>query len=254
MKLEEIINQYYDQLNENDLYILKYIVTNKDSCYKKSINELADACNASRSSVLRLAKKLNFSGYSEFRVFLKWENKQECAKGNHTASLENSIQTTLKDILHKEGDAINQLLFQANRIFIYGSGTAQTFCAYEAQRLFAIIHHYLIVIHDKAEFDTIASDIREDDLVIILSLSGDTPSLIPQVQQLVVKDVPFISITNLKNNKLAQMTPYNLYATSTATKTNNQTELISFIPFYIALELLYRKYVEFLESSKQTPI
>ena len=32
MQLEELVNQYYDDLNENDLMIWKYILAHKKDC------------------------------------------------------------------------------------------------------------------------------------------------------------------------------------------------------------------------------
>ncbi|MCY8507811.1 MurR/RpiR family transcriptional regulator, partial [Bacillus atrophaeus] len=77
MSLEELINQHYNKLNDNDFYILKYILNHKHTCYLLGINDLAKECSVSRSSILRLSQKLGFSGYSEFRVYLKWEDQPE---------------------------------------------------------------------------------------------------------------------------------------------------------------------------------
>lgn len=248
MRLEELINEHYDHLNDNDMHVLKYILNNRETCYNLGINELADACHASRSSILRMAQKLNFTGYSEFRVFLKWENQTKSTGDSHNSSLQNDITATLKNLEAKDFEPVNELLYSSRRIFIYGTGTAQLNCAEEAQRLFAIIHRFITIIHDKVEFDTVLPAIQENDVVIILSLSGDTPSLIPQVKQLVAKGITFISITNLKNNKLAQLSPHNIYATSTETATENGMELVSFVPFHLTIEMMFRKYVEYLES------
>lgn len=41
MKLEELVNQYYDDLNENDLMIFKYILAHKNECCDISIEDLS---------------------------------------------------------------------------------------------------------------------------------------------------------------------------------------------------------------------
>ncbi|MES9714338.1 MurR/RpiR family transcriptional regulator, partial [Bacillus velezensis] len=33
MSLEELVNQHYAKLNDNDFYILKYILNHKHTCY-----------------------------------------------------------------------------------------------------------------------------------------------------------------------------------------------------------------------------
>ncbi|WP_010531769.1 MurR/RpiR family transcriptional regulator [Lentibacillus jeotgali] len=248
MHLEELINENYERLNENDLQVLRYILNHKENSRNLGINKLSDLCFVSRSSIHRMTKKLGFSGYSEFRVFLKWKDQADQSDGNHVDVLESDLTVTLKNLSSTDFEKISQILYNADRIFIYGTGTAQITCAIEAQRLFAIIKRFITIIHDKVEFESISPSINENDVVIILSLSGDTPVLIPQVKQLTARGINFISITNLKNNRLAQMSPYNIYATTTANNSKNGTEIVSFIPFHITIEYMFRKYVEYVDS------
>ena len=248
MSMEELINEHYEQLNENDMHVLKYVLNHKEQSSQMGINELAEACHASRSSVHRMTKKLGFAGYSEFRVFLKWESQPKETGGNHMQRLETDVAVTIKNLAAMDFTAIIEKLARANRLFIYGSGTAQLYCAAEAQRLFAIVHRFVTVIHDSKEFETIFPAMEEEDVVMILSLSGDTPALLPQARKLNARGLPFISITNLKNNKLAELSPHNIYATSTAGASKHGAEIVSFVPFYIVLETIFRKYVEHFED------
>lgn len=75
--MEELIQKKFDILNENDLQIWAYIVRHKEQCKQISIQQLAVFCHVSHTTILRFAKKLGFSGYSEMRSFLKWEDKAE---------------------------------------------------------------------------------------------------------------------------------------------------------------------------------
>ncbi|NPC91887.1 MurR/RpiR family transcriptional regulator [Bacillus sp. WMMC1349] len=253
MQLEELMNKYYKKLNENDFHILKYILNHKDSCYKLGIHDLAQKCNVSRTSILRLSQKLEFSGYSEFRVFLKWEAEKwgdQQKVSNSFAGLMRDMEASLKYLKNTDMQNICKLIDEADRIFVYGSGTAQTSCANELQRMFVARHRYLTVIKDKIEFDLMVPDFKNSDLIIIISLSGETPSLIPQAQTLSAKGIPFISVTNLKNNFLAQLTPYNLYATSRAVTVYQGVELTAFAPFFLVGEALFRSYIDYVDQKK----
>lgn len=246
MNLEELVNKHYEHLNNNDLHVLKYILNNKSTCYQMGINELSEACYVSRSSLHRMTKKLGFSGYSEFRVTLKWEKEPVQNKNNHIDVLKSDIETTLKNLSPIDFGHLSEMLHASERIFIYGTGTAQLTCAVEAQRMFAVVGRFVTIVHDQIEFESIFSVITENDIVIILSLSGDTPALIPQVKQLSAKGITFISITNLKDNKIAQIAPYNIYATITNELTVDGNELASFIPFHITFETIVRNYIEYI--------
>lgn len=248
MKLGELINSYYNHLNENDMHVLRFVLNNKEQSSHMGINELAEACNTSSSSVHRLTKKLGFSGYSEFRVFLKWEEPLEKSEMSHIQRLETDTAATIKNLATIDFSPIVRQLAVAQRIFIYGSGTAQLACANEAQRMFAVVHTFVTVIHDSVQFETVFPAISEKDVVIIISLSGDTPALLPQAKQLKARGIPFISITNLKNNQLAQIAPYTIYAASTPTTTSKGVQIVSFVPFYIAIETLFRHYTEKIDK------
>lgn len=143
-----------------------------------------------------------------------------------------------------------QLIDAADRIFVYGSGNAQKICARDLQRMFIPRHRYLILIEDTNEFNLMRDDFKVNDLFIIISLSGETPELIPQARMLSAKGIPFISITNLKNNVLAQLTPHNLYATSKPVTLSDRTEIVAFAPFFLVGEALFRAYVDYKEAEK----
>lgn len=121
MQLEELINQHYSKLNDNDFHILKYILNHKHTCYHLGIDALAKACSVSRSSILRLAQKLGFSGYSEFRVFLKWEDQPEEGESMSFQKLLDDIEANLKFLRTKDMTDMCQLIDEADRIFVYGS-------------------------------------------------------------------------------------------------------------------------------------
>ena len=73
MHLEQLIEQNYHKLNESDLYIWNHIRTHPDECRDISIDALSEACCVSHTTILRFAKKLGLSGFSELKVILKWQ-------------------------------------------------------------------------------------------------------------------------------------------------------------------------------------
>ena len=72
--LLDLINKNYKTLSDADLYSLKCIVEIGKGIEKMSIEQLASQCDTSKSSILRLTQKLGFSGYSEFKNYIKWES------------------------------------------------------------------------------------------------------------------------------------------------------------------------------------
>ena len=67
MKLESLVQEYYKKLGDLDKGILSYIINNKKEVSNMNIVELASQVHASKSTILRLTKKIGFSGYTECR-------------------------------------------------------------------------------------------------------------------------------------------------------------------------------------------
>ena len=67
--MEELIQKKYDELNENDLEIWKYIISNKETCKQISIQQLAVFCHVSHTTILRFAKKTGIFRIQRNEVF-----------------------------------------------------------------------------------------------------------------------------------------------------------------------------------------
>ena len=91
MHLEQLIEQNYHKLNESDLYIWNHIRTHPDECRDISIDALSEACCVSHTTILRFAKKLGLSGFSELKVILKWQ------KGPKRAFRQDELARTMQD-------------------------------------------------------------------------------------------------------------------------------------------------------------
>ncbi|HFI0646584.1 TPA: MurR/RpiR family transcriptional regulator [Streptococcus suis] len=69
--LEKLVAKHQKSFGDLDRQIVKYMLNNKEALRDLSITDLADATYTSKSTVLRLVKKLGFSGYSEFKYNLR---------------------------------------------------------------------------------------------------------------------------------------------------------------------------------------
>lgn len=255
LRFEEVVNKYYDKLNDNDLYIVKTICAQRSACRNLSINVLAERCNVSRTTMLRFAQKLGFSGYAEFKVFLNWEEPlQEVKNENIVDALYKDIEMLQKSLKKGQLEKICRLLYEAKRVFVYGTGTVQQEVAKELQRTFTTIHKYLHVIEGETELKNVVVDMDAEDLVLMISYSGSKNFLKEIVHSLQMNRIAYVSLTNLSNNFLAQNTKYNLYIPSTPFCLPNGGVFNSTVLLFLLVDLLFRAYVqEFagLESNQE---
>lgn len=248
MEFEAIINQKYDQLNENELSIVSYILQNKKETQNISITKLAEVCHTSKSTILRLTQKLGFSGFVEFKYSIK--QSIEIYSDPHDdmiGKLKNDIETTYKLFNQTDVKKIVEKIFHSKRIYGYGTGWAQLNALNDLNRNFILSGKNSMMLQSKTELKLLLSEMSPSDLVIILSKSGDGIGMSEITKLLSLKKIPILSITEFKNNDLASKTDYNLYFQSTEfyDKHRENTSKKTFVTVNIVLDMLYREYIKY---------
>lgn len=211
--LDEIVLKNTAALGPTDQLIWKYIYNHKKQCAKMSIYELAAACNVSRTTVLRFTQKISLDGFSELKALLKLEDKQRPAFSGSDVIDEISTQYrhVMEDIRKKDFSEINRLIYEANRIIGYGTGAIQKNVLGEMKRLFAGSGEFIAEYEGGDEFAFIIQNLRKGDLLIIVSLSGETPAVLKHLHRLQAMEIPVISITQFGENTLARESAENIY-------------------------------------------
>lgn len=253
MRLEELLNQYSDRLSENDLYIWDYVEKHKKQCENMTIEELARKCNVSRTTVLRFTKKLSLKGFGEFKVHLKMENDDKKQDTSKAVKVCLAYEEMMQDMVQQDFREISKLVYQAKRIFVYGTGMVQKIVAKEFKRLFYFTDKRFYDFSGVTEYETVVKYIDSDDLVLIISVSGEADSTIDFAKKVRIKGTPIISITKQKKNPLAEISNYNLYISTTIVEQNMyKGRYESMTSYYILAEMLFLRYLEYLEERSQS--
>lgn len=247
MNFNELINKNYKTLSENDIHILKYIVNNKEKVSNMIIEDLSELCNISRTTILRLCKKLGFKGYSEFKTFLKWElASKQTIENDKIKEIERSFNETVMLLKSKNIDEICEAIDKANRVFVYGTGNAQGIFGEELKRLFLFHHKYLHVIKGEKELDVSIENFNESDLIIIVSHSGNSPFIQGRLHEINLRKAKILSITTLESNYLASAADYSLYGYSATYNLIKNEEYNSSFFYFIILEVLFIRFSEYM--------
>ncbi len=128
----------------------------------------------------------------------------------------NNLETEIKEqaeLLDRFGDSeinqiekvskiISDINTSGGRVFLSASGSSLNACLY-ARELFSTDNDMVLEVFPAGESKNHADDIKQDDLVILVSQSGESGN-ISEVNQLINKTVKKIIITNNKDSKLAK--------------------------------------------------
>ncbi len=251
-KLDLLINENYSKLNEIDLHILNFMTNNERLCTTLSISELAKKCSVSTATILRTAQKLNFSGYSEFKFFLKSDNHDETSmKVDFMEILNQDITQTMKMFSHNSHlQEIYDIMDHAQNVYAYGTGIGQRLMLQEFSRCLLNVNKNIILVPATGELKIIKNNMSQDDLLFIASWSGNIDKYRDTLISLEVMGVPIISITNLSNNELSSIAKYNLYFQNSFKDKKLNVTISSYLTLHLVLHLLYDGYVEHKNKKK----
>lgn len=203
--LEDLVNKNYKQLNENDKYIWAYVSKHKRECESLSIDELASRCNVSRTTILRFSKRLGMNGYSEFKIYLKMSNGQSKTNGTNIANLQKTYVDYCTFLSTYNFQPIIEIINNANNLYIYGRGTVQKSVVSEWKRSFLFANKLFFGITSLGETEEYEAMITSEDVIVIVSFSGETELVLEFVKKLRVKHVKIIVVTASKQNSLATL-------------------------------------------------
>lgn len=250
MAIADIVKVNYKKLNDNDIYIWNYIDSHRRECCQCTIEELAKNCNVSRTTILRFAKKLDMDGFSELKIHLKMEQDIRVRPGKDIVKLVcDDYRKKIDEMEKNDYSNVCKMIYEARRIFVFGSGAVQSSVAKEFKRVFLSAQICMYQVDGyRGEQTLIADMLREGDLAIIVSLSGESNHVVDFARLMKMKGIPIISMTKMKNNTLAQMSDESLYINTsnigTAQIANYETTTL----FFMTVEMLLIKYLLYQEK------
>ncbi len=239
MHLEELINQHYTALNENDKEVCRLLLTHRSRLASYSCEQVATFCHISRATLLRLCRKISLVSFSDLKLLLKEEAQQDMPLEFDLFDTYHALIDELKKFSYR---SICERLYACKTIYIYGTGNEQKTLAEECKRIFLSAGKCVIDLFDIGEVAFMKPTFQAEDMFIMISLSGETKEGIQILQMLQQCDIYTISMTRLANNTISSMCNEHLYVATKVVETMDY-ELVS--AFYVLLDLLFINYLDY---------
>ena len=246
MQLPERINLHLNELSDADKSIWRFIESHKETACRASIHDLARLCAVSSASVVRFAQKIGFDGFGEMKTVLKME-LEEHAKPDRDilTSLSQFYDQSWRELMARDYRGASRLVHEAHRVFAYASGYVQTNVMQEMKRLFVYDNILIYEVAGREEFYSVYQTAGKDDLFIFISLSGESERVVEFADQLSLKGVPILSITEMRHNTLASRSTENLYvmpAEFALPENEARLQFKSMLAYFLLLEIWYVHY------------
>ena len=196
--LEKFINSSKLSLTKTDLIVCDYLIKNLNDIPNMTLLELASETYSSKSNILRLLKKLGFTGFTDFKYFLLAEetNKVEQNYFNLILKKMESIDTNYIS------DKFNEMVLLSDNIYIFATGREQEIQAQNLENylLKAGFISAVVLLNVNSELtNVVISSLKKDDLIIIFSSKGDNDSIKLFFEPFTKENSNIITFTGYKN-------------------------------------------------------
>lgn len=192
----KLIDQYH--LNEIEQKLLQELIHSISENKQYSVRELAVKYYVSPATVMRLSKKMGYSGYTDmvYRLkFLMRHQKPEKAPASNITSF-------IGNIPQQDIDTFIQLLLGSRKDPILVSGTG--FC----MPIREFVVRKLLVLGFQAigtnSYELYEKNAFHCKICIVISKSGATESILKPVRDGLRNDIKVISVTGNRTSPLAQ--------------------------------------------------
>ncbi|HCR3983309.1 TPA: MurR/RpiR family transcriptional regulator [Kluyvera ascorbata] len=182
-------------LHKTEVSILDYIQNNTERCLREGIRSAATACHSNPSTLVRLAKKLGYSGWLEMVYFIKFNIAQPRLE-----------LTNDRNFMHIEpANKIHDLfaLIENAKLLIHGSGFSQLVAQYVYNKFLVTgVNASLSLWPDYEILEQKTATPWE--CIWIISKSGRSTSTLNWLNALKNKNIKLVCFTGDHNSPLAQ--------------------------------------------------
>ena len=175
------------------------------------LTALAELLCSSNSTLIRLAQKLDFSGFSTFKneinrlVEQTKYSLQTDLLGHYRFFFEEILPNINRDKLNYFAEQIHR----SHNIFIIGLGLTKPLAEYMSKHLYQL-DRASVYVYENHMLDLLPNLTHRGDLIMFISESGETKSLLNCAAKVAQTGATLLSITNSQHNSLNHTTHMSL--------------------------------------------
>lgn len=201
-------------LSDSEKYLWDFINKNLQLIPSYSIVKLSEEANVSTATIVRAMKKKGYEGFTSFKHHLKEQSNTSI----NFAGVEKIDAEIKRAILKNEQEVIRtinmldsgiiedaiQKIQASQRIVIFARGFSE-FIAQEMTIKFQLSGKYCEVHTDPNLIKSISNKVNKDDIVIIISLNGETVELVTAAENCLKNELSTITFTANPTSTLAKI-------------------------------------------------
>lgn len=247
-----------DRLTNTEQRIATYILNNMSAIPTITIDALATATYTSHSAIVRLSKKLGYTGFRDLKLAIletihKNLNTLDLVDTNFPFTPSDSAITIAKKISDLTNETVSRTLAQLNekelneaasiidkakRIFLFALGDSQI-RARSFQNKLAKINKFATIADQYGDANWVAVNIETNDCAIFISYGTQVPLYHDLIHFLNAKRIPTLLITGNANSELIKLALHSIIITQNEHDYYKISTFSSQIAFEYILDTLF---------------
>ena len=207
-----------EHLTATERHLVAYLEAHLGQVPSLSITKLSQEANVSTASIVRTMKKLGYDGFTAFKHAIKQQLRGDQASSITYQILDDNDQKIQEVILKNDlevrqtlalldkrqiEDAI-QAIAGAGQVYLFARGLSELIAS-EMEVKFHLLGRTCELYTDPNIIRTISKRLTDQDLVLLISLNGQTQELVAAAQE-----VPLVLLTANGGSSLAQLADISL--------------------------------------------
>lgn len=246
----------FDIMSESEKKVCQYIIKNMDKVVDMSVYSVADAAFTSKTVVINTAKKIGFTGFTDLKYYIK----QHIGDTKKTKTVVKSMQDFNTELIEttkmtcnfvgeRELDTTASKILESKTVYIAARGTSKSIASH-LNHMLITIGIKCVLIDDYNLLTLIADRIDKNELMILLSLSGETAKIVDAARRVKARESSLIAITSFTHNSLSRMADISIYSLAQDTDTIDN-DSISRLGMFINVEMIINRVKELNTKSRQ---
>lgn len=241
-----------NNLSDSERHLWKYIEENISKISDYSIIKVSQEANVSTATIVRAMKKRGYEGFTSFKHSLK-EDKRNTLNFANLEKIDSEIQRAIIKNEREVTGTINnidsgviedavQKIHSANRIIIFARGLSEL-SAQEMVTKLQLSGKNCQLQTDPNIIINLSQTLRRWDLVIFISLNGETTELIKAARICYNQEISTILITTNRDSTLAKYSEIVFVGYKTLDPYFPEYEVQSRLSLAIIIRILLDSYV-----------
>lgn len=231
-------------LSSAEGYTWQIIQDNYDQISQISISKLSEMAHVSISTVNRTVKKKGYPGYAAFRYSVEKQKLPEIQGFSKEvlaaiAKNEEELLYTIHGISAQTIEEAVQLIDQAEEILLFARALSAN-AATEMMKKLQLFHKTVSLFTDSADMAYYAKATNQQSLVIVLSLSGETPGINMAAELSKMNGTKIIALTVSNHSSLTKLSDISLIGYKSPLEVHYfDLDVHSRLPLYILVRVLF---------------